>query len=187
MCLQPLSFYRNADLNEEVGDLNEGAHKVQVFSDGVLSRILDNGEIETVGNIANGILREFSHEYASLSVYCIYYLIIPADEFTNEIDVIDKELLKKFGGSATVIFNLEKFFARLDKLLEENSYTYKRQSVEYLDIEKHTGRLTPFQKNNKYKHQKELRLAVKNETEDEKMLIEIGNLSDIAYTVAIGE
>jgi hypothetical protein len=187
MCLQPLSFYRKEEHNDEVGDLNEGAHKVDFFSNAILSRVLDNGETEVVGNITNGVHREFSHEYASLSVYCIYYLIIPANDYTNELDVIDEKLLRKFGGSATVIYNLEKFFERLDDYLETKSISYKRQSVEYLDLELNLNQLNPFQKDKKYEHQNELRLAVKNEVEDERMLITIGNLSDIAYSVAIRE
>jgi hypothetical protein len=187
MCLQPLSFYRKEEHNDEVGDLNEGAHKVDFFSNAILSRVLDNGETEVVGNITNGVHREFSHEYASLSVYCIYYLIIPANDYTNELDVIDEKLLRKFGGSATVIYNLEKFFERLDDYLETKSISYKRQSVEYLDLELNLNQLNPFQKDKKYEHQNELRLAVKNEVEDKRMLITIGNLSDIAYSVAIRE
>jgi len=187
MCLQPLSFYRKADHNEEIGDLNDGAHKVKYFSKVVVSRGLDNGETEVVGHMTNGVHREFSHEYAYLSVHCIYYLIIPTDEYTNEKDAIDEHLLKKFGGSATVIYNLEKFFERLDSFLETRSYSYKRQSIEYIDIEKNYNQLSPFQKDKKYEHQKELRLAVKNEVEDGKMILEIGDLSDIAYTVTTTE
>jgi hypothetical protein len=109
MYLQPLRYYRKEDHNDEVGDLNEGAHIVKAFSKAVLHRVLNNGEKVLVGNITNGIHREFSHEYPSLSVYCIYYLIIPAKDYTNELDVIDEKLLRKFGGSATVIYNLKNF------------------------------------------------------------------------------
>ncbi|QDE31601.1 hypothetical protein [Shewanella polaris] len=150
MFLQPLSFYRKEDHNDEVGDLNEGAHKVKPFSKGILKRVLENGETEIVGTMTNGIHREFSHEYSSLAVYCIYYLIMPASDYTNELDVINEKLLKEFGGSATVIYNLEKFFDRLDIYLEENSYSYKRQSVEYIDVMKYLKKLTPFQKDKKY-------------------------------------
>ncbi|WP_409439433.1 hypothetical protein [Psychromonas sp. GE-S-Ul-11] len=187
MCLQPLSYYRNSEHNEEVGDLNEGAHKVKAFSKATVSRVLDNGETELVGEITDGMHREFSHEYASLSVYCLYYLIIPVNEYKNELDAINENLLNKFGGSAIVIYNLESFFERLDNYLKSKSLSYKRQSIEYIDIEKHTQKLTPFQKDNKYEHQNELRLAVINEIEDGRMLFEIGNLGDIAYTVTTGE
>lgn len=185
--LQPLSFYRKEDHNDEVGDLNEGAHKIKPFSNTILNRVLENGEIEAVGTMTNGIHRELSHEYASLSVYCIYYLIMPASDYTNELDAINVKLLKEFGGSATVIYNLEKFFERLDTYLEDKSYSYKRQSVEYIDVMKYSSQLSPFQKDKKYEHQNELRLAVKNEFEDEPLLLKIGDLSDIAFTVNIGE
>jgi len=187
MFLQPLSFYRKEDHNDEVGDLNEGAHKVKPFSNAILKRVLENGETEVVGTMTNGIHREFSHEYSSLSVYCIYYLIMPASDYTNELDVINEKLLKEFGGSATVIYNLEKFFDRLDIYLEDKSYSYKRQSVEYIDVMKYLKQLTPFQKDKKYEHQNELRLAVKNEVEDEPLLLNIGDLNDIAFTVCLGE
>lgn len=185
MYLQPLSFYRKKDLNDEVGDVNEGAHIVRAFSNAVLHRILDSGKKELVGNITNGVHREFSHEYASLSVYCIYYLIIPAKDYTNERDLIDEKLLKEFGGSATVIYNLEKFYDRLDTYLEKTSYSYNRQSVEYIDVIEHREQLTPFQKDKKYEHQNEFRLAVKNEREETPLLLAIGNLNDIAFSVSL--
>lgn len=187
MYLQPLSFYRKEDHNDEVGDLNEGAHKIESFSNAILNRVLENGEIEPVGTMNHGIHREFSHEYASLSVYCIYYLIIPTSDYTNELDVINEKLLKKFGGSATVICNLDKFFERLDIYLEDKSYSYKRQTVEYIDVMNYSTQLTPFQKDKKYEHQNELRLVVKNEVEDEPLLLKIGDLSDIAFIIRIGE
>jgi len=187
MYLQPLSFYRKEGHNDEVGDLNEGAHKVKAFTNAIVNRVLDNGVTEVVGTMANGTHREFSHEYASLSVYCIYYLIMRASDYTNELDVINDDLLKKFGGSATVIYNLEKFFERLDIYLKAKSYSYKRQSIEYIDVMGHSNQLTPFQKDKRYEHQNELRLAVINEIEDKPLLLDIGDLSDIAFTVSIGE
>ena len=186
MYLQPLSFFRKEDHNDEVGDLNEGAHIVKAFSNATFHRVLDSGEKELVGHMT-GVRREFSHEYASLSVYCMYHLIIPAKDYINELDVIDDKLLREFGGSATVIYNLEKFYDRLDTYLEEKSYCYERRLVEYIDVIKHPEQLTPFQKDKKYEHQNELRLAIKNETEKAPLLLAIGNLNDIAFSVSLVE
>jgi hypothetical protein len=42
-------------------------------------------------------------------------------------------------------------------------------------------------KDKKYEHQNELRLAVINEIEEAPLLLAIGNLSDIAFSVCLGE
>ena len=183
-----LKSYRESD-NSEVGDKNEGAHKVRYRSECKVSRVNSTtGKNEEIGILQDVIHREFNDIYEYSRVYCMYYAISPKDKVDKLSSIIDDQIIKKFEyDSVAVFFNLEAFYDRLDNHLENNGNPYRRGVVDYIDISETERNLTPFDKDLSFKHQNEFRVCVQNVDGEHAFITSIGDLSDISFVVGVKE
>lgn len=92
---------------------------------------------------------------------------------------MDLNYFQGFGDCACVIHKPKEFIGNIIKELTDNGYLTTYQLVEYYDPEIHNGSLNIFKKQNKFSHQKELRIHVDSD-KNEPIIVNIGSLENIA-------
>jgi hypothetical protein len=178
-----LKEYRDSEQNQ-VGDPSEGAFSVNPFGEGKV-QLLDeaSGEYKDVGTITNGVAREFWNNNLSKRVFSICYHVIMSKSVTQLSELIDPNLMTKFGYDSFVIIpNVNAFLERVDKVLTLRNLYYSGRKVNYIGMDKKRTELTPFDKDVKYIDQNEFRLVIDNP--DAPEFIELGSLEGIAHLFA---
>src|SRR5699024_6458538 len=99
-----------------------------------------------------------------------------------------KRRLVSFGDSVLLITNLEEFFVRMKKGLNDAGISYTRDRVKYYegntmehiqDIQDNNARIG-FWKRKKYEYQQEYRFLAFDTIIDDHLIIDIENLNDIS-------
>ncbi len=90
----------------------------------------------------------------------------------------------QFGDSVLLIQSQKQFLNRVDAKLRELSYEYECRLVEYFDSSSFIGMLDLFRKKIFHSYQNELRIWIKNDS-DEPITFKLGPLSDIAIAFSI--
>ncbi|WP_135380789.1 hypothetical protein [Vibrio tasmaniensis] len=177
--------YRDSD-NSEVRDLNEGAHSLVWEEFGTIRRQARIGVPEVKLDGHNITIREYNTAYESARVYCMYHSSTDFCETFPLSDIVDRELMQKFDyDTVAVVFDLPRFYERLDQKLDGLRSTYKRGNVSYVDLSKGKNEVTPFDKDLKFRHQNEFRICMLNIDGAEPYLLKVGNLEDISVQCSI--
>jgi len=127
-----------------------------------------------------------------LNVFCIYaahsgdFEGVSEDNiesFKKQLEIPDECL--KLGEYAVFITNVSKFTERVQASVKDNNYGLTASLVEYYDPETFHGTFSGtesiFRKRDEYQHQKEYRYVFHSDLQgDEPLILNIGNLSDIA-------
>lgn len=105
-------------------------------------------------------------------------------EFSDEI--------KKMGDSYLIINNPREFMNRFLTTLDQSGYCYRHGIIEYYDPSENHKKLGLFRKQNNYKYQKEYRIVIELNPENNTQLpdhikVDIGNLEDIAEICSIDQ
>ncbi|WP_061034096.1 hypothetical protein [Vibrio splendidus] len=177
--------YRDSD-NCEVGDLNEGAHSLVWEESATITRQASVGTPEVKFEGYNVTIREYNTAYESARVYCMYYSSTDFRETFLLSEIVDRELMEKFNyDSVAVVFDLPKFYERLDKKMSSIRAAYKRGNVSYVDLSKGKSEVTPFDKDLRFSHQNEFRICMLNIEGTKPYPLKIGNLEDISVQCSI--
>jgi len=180
--------YRKSE-NSEVRDVNEGAHRIFNSTDTRLT-MLEPSSLSPIasGFFENVTVREFSETAEHSRIYCMYSKLIDLTKEVPLSEVLDIELIKRFGyESVLVIAPVDKFYERLDKHFSLNDYAYKRSLVEYEDLSQGRKDLTPFIKDLYFKNQNEYRVCIQNMRGGKPTFINIGSLEDISQVVDVSK
>lgn len=87
--------------------------------------------------------------------------------------------IQSFGDSVLLIMNPNIFLSRIHKELDRLGFqNHRSDKITYYE-NNYSGDITPFMKNEKFKHQSEFRIFVPNEKQ-EPIRLNIGSLHDIA-------
>ena len=111
------------------------------------------------------------------NLYCLYCVDMTNAGSEGQISVDEKN--KEFGSHVLVLLNSEMFEEKLYNELKNRNLEYHFGHVNYLDLKKHSGRKTLFQKDIKYSFQNEFRIFIENPTQD-TLILKLGDLSDIS-------
>ncbi|EGR1075943.1 hypothetical protein EFU47_17460 [Vibrio cholerae] len=179
-----MDFRKNE--NTEVGDKNEGAHRI-VNSANMSLTVFDHSFQPIMnGNLENVMVREFSESSNESRIYCMYRTLVDVSEDVELSKLLDVDLIERFGyESILIIAQVNEFYQRLDNYLSKESFIYKRSCVEYKDLSKGTLEVSPFIKDLRYKPQSEYRICIQKIDGNEPLVINIGSLSDIAQIIDV--
>ncbi len=179
--------YRESN-NNEVRDLNEGVNSLVWEEFATVTKQASVGTPEIKFDAHNVTIREYSTTYESARVYCMYRSSSDIRKTFRLSDIIDRKLMEKFDyDSVAVVFDLPKFYDRLDQKLSSLRAAYKRGNVSYVDLSKGKSEVTPFDKDLRFSHQNEFRICMLNIEGMEPYLLKIGNLEDISVQCSIFE
>jgi|GEM_PF-3818731 len=130
------------------------------------------------------------NDVLSWSVFCLY-AIHPGkylDKGIDDLDVYRKYLtlhsrLKRFGDYVLFIKNPDVFCERVVAACKRDNLNLTMSPIAYYDLEKHHGaipdQLIGLVKPDKYKHQNEYRIIIRNAPTDGPYKLDVGSLSDI--------
>ncbi|MDN3699657.1 hypothetical protein QWY97_20335 [Vibrio cortegadensis] len=180
--------YRASE-NGEIGDLNEGAHRVGRHHDVTISKLNpDTNDYEQIAYSNDVVSRHFNEIYEGSRIFCMYYAIVEVQGAIQLSDVIDVNLLNDFEyDHVVIIHDLKTFYERLDSYFDKTGIAYRRGTVEYIDFSNGIDFLTPFKKDIVYSHQQEFRLCIQGISGDKAHDVEIGSLSDISFECNVKE
>ena len=88
-----------------------------------------------------------------------------------------------FGEYAVIIQDAKEFITRVQNYCKEKQLEPKCSHVKYYEEKTEQGRLNPFMKREKYSYQKEARIYIQSANPQEKLILNIGCLRDIAFLV----
>ncbi|MDV7104889.1 hypothetical protein R3X26_10805 [Vibrio sp. TH_r3] len=190
MRLGRFASFRQFD-NCQIGDKNEGTHKIETAkSVNVLRKNPETNEFEQILDSAeaNVRIRHYNDLNESSRIFCFYYAIVDLTKEVRLSEVIDKDMLQEFQYDYVVgIYNLKKFYKKLDDCLDKTDFPYRRGMVEYVDLSQGKEQVSPFEKDLRFSHQRELRLCVQNVADDAPLYIEIGDISKFSFECSVDE
>lgn len=117
-----------------------------------------------------------------IKIFCLS-IICKRDEIRDDYKIFD-DRMKKFGDSFLLISNPKIFLNKLQKslisLLLENTISWSDyRKIQYFNPNLYDGEVGPFKKIDHFSHQKEFRIAVKDDS-DKPFILEIGSLKNIS-------
>lgn len=112
------------------------------------------------------------------NLFCVYAIDV-AKEPVNKKLRVQKRVLD-FGNYCLFISDPHELIRRTRRALESLHTPFSHRFVEYLDLSKHKGPKTVFQKDLAYNYQQEFRIFIKTD-QDKPVTIDIGDLSDISF------
>ena len=110
------------------------------------------------------------------NLYCLYCVDMTDAIDEGEISVDEKN--GDFGTHALIFLNTDKFEEILFAELSLKKLNFHYGHVEYIDLKKHKGRKTLFQKDISYSYQNEFRIFIDNPTL-EPLILKLGDLTEI--------
>lgn len=156
-------------------DPNEGISSLEQMKDGII-------EMKPVDSLPDHPWQKFGFKkgifttYRKGNIFCMSRFIIPSGNKIAEIELSPQ--FDEFGGHFLVVMNQPIFFDRLKVAIDKGKYNVSGNIVEYVNLEKHTGKRSPFIKDQKDSWQVEYRIYFDTEME-EPLSFEMGNISDI--------
>jgi hypothetical protein len=160
--MRSLSYFIDLEDDDNRADSEEG---LAALFQGQLITIEMAGH--TLDGVVSASVRRDTTEH--FNVYCMYAL--------KDDSLYVDPLNIGFGDTVVIIYRLGEFYRRLQTALAGRGY--KCDFVEYIDPTLHHGELGPFRKFNKYKHQSEYRILLRDGSPD-PVDVRLGSLRDIA-------
>lgn len=194
--MKNLQYYidlETATDDEDIGDKFDGLLPLQDVK--ISMYTFDSKEFITQ---FNALIATMNLGYKKSPVFCMFIMdyrnststTLNGDELTLRFEFSEeqKRRLVNFGDSVLLITNLEEFFARMKKGLNDAEISYTRDRVKYYegntmehiqDIRDNNARIG-FWKRKKYEYQQEYRFLAFDTIIDDHLIIDIENLNDIS-------
>lgn len=171
-----LSNHRQAEGNKERQDAHEGAVSNIYLKNPVLT-IQPDGFKE--GKVLN-VSQLFINNHQDVSELRTYSLIaLRRSDFGPEGVLKLDPSLKEFGDKFVLFVDHLQFMKRIASYLNSNRFFFEHDFVSYYNRTNNYEALTPFHKNDRFKHQKEYRIVV-NYGSPGPLKFRIGSIEDIA-------
>lgn len=164
-----LPYFAKCD-NTLIGDPLETVSDIKTYNKHD-NMVLTNLDKNISFKILNGTILK---HYYNCFAYCLHFF--DADEHSGK-----DPFQLSFKGEYFLIINGPKFLDRLNEELLKMRIDYSYGHVSYQDFFNYSGTRTPFQKDLKYKIDREWRLLLPNEKDDKVFQFEMGNLEDISF------
>lgn len=171
----PIEYFKNLE-DKFRGDNYEGVRYIKNYPPGHFKMTISGKEIDHNFKYFNFHLKgAYEKSLGNIySLYCLSSKNLRGDKpFT-----IDKRI-KSFGDTALLIKDNPKFLNLIEHQLEKKRLHYIHGFVKYYNKHLYTGPIDVFNKPNEYSYQHEFRIYIKRRS-DEPLIINIGNLKDIA-------
>lgn len=178
--MQTAQYFKTLEDDEGRGDKLEGAVKVEQLT---WLKIL-SGDQEILIEKSNGSMIRGNVVTDDPNFNCNIYSMIGLTEADINIETPIDLSNSSLGDYFILIYNVREFNKRIQGKLDEMKLKNSWGMVTYYDEYQHNGHLDIFKKSSKFKSQKEVRY-VANRNENEPLMIEIGNISDIAIASSI--
>jgi hypothetical protein len=169
-----LEYYRNYEDDKNIGDKNEGISNIFHPDENIkfyfYSLVIKGGEPFEILDII-GPVCDFSNYYKNTYIYCLSY-------FTRK-DIIEKTIYEdivleqKDWDSVFFFLDPEDFVNTIKTSLNEYNPIICR--VQYFDYSKDQDNLDVFSKSDKYRFQKEIRIALQYSGKSEQHINQICN------------
>ena len=174
----PLKYFREIerkDFNRHDG--REGAFKTEVVENPEDYKFsIDGEEVPITLNFLR--INEFDSAKEFYKLFCLFG--IKRKHVSGE-PFLDEKILE-FGEKALLIFDLQEFIKRVNKRLKELGIDFKYGHVSYYEENGVNENLTVFHKPNKFKHQDEFRIFIKEDSQT-PFSFKIGSIEDISKII----
>ena len=178
--MQTAQYFKTLEDDEGRGDKLEGAIKVEQLT--WLKMLTGDRELEI--KKSNGTMIRGNVITDDLNFKCNIYSLIGLTEDDINIETPIDLTNSSLGDYFILIFNVREFNKRIKEKLDEMKLKNSWGLVNYYDEYQHEGKLDIFMKSAKFKSQKEIRYVAFRD-ENEPLIFEIGNISDIAIKCSI--
>lgn len=178
--MQTAQYFKTLKDDEGRGDKLEGAVKVEQLT--WIKMLSGDHEIEI--KKSNGTMIRGNVVTDDLNFNCNIYSMIGLTEDDINIETPIDLTNSSLGDYFILIFNVREFNKRIKGKLDEMKLKISWGLVNYYDEYQHEGKLDIFMKSAKFKSQKEIRYVAFRD-ENEPLIFEIGNISDIAIKCSI--
>ena len=177
-----IRYFRSIENDNNRGDKNEGKAFIKQAK---------NLEVSVKGEIIGTAEKAqiyFDSDKNTGNIFCIYGVESSTIDQTiiSRQKVLIEEESRDFGKAALLIFDIREFLNRISESLKALRKEFKIKPVYYFDPNTYQGKLNPYFKSNKYKHQNEVRLLIQN-TEEEPFEFYIGDISDISRKIPVSD
>lgn len=191
-----LRYFKHYEEAEKcnIGDKHEGLTG-WIQPDDVKMKIENNktGETFYIDGFVKPVRLGYLH-HDDYHVYCMSALYFDDETDYEDLDALRTEVMLKLdrgdlGDYCSVIFGVEQFFSRLDKMLfdeDQKDHNVGRGLVQYYDADTFSGTFDGddafLRKANSFSHQREFRIFTWNGTKgNNPRILNIGDLSDIVF------
>mgnify|MGYP000877935856 FL=1 len=178
--MQTAQYFKTLEDDEGRGDKLEGAINVEQLT---WIKML-SGDQEILIEKSNGSMIRGNVVTDDLNFNCNIYSMIGLTEDDINIEAPIDLSNSSLGDYFILIYNVREFNKRIKEKLEEMKLKNSWDMVTYYDEYQHEGKLDIFMKSAKFKSQKEIRYVAFRD-ENEPLIFEIGNISDIAIKCSI--
>lgn len=174
--LNTVNYFRSLEELQK-GDENEGIIRIEqvdwikIEVGGKFIELRKNAKID---NLSSGQLRINKLDLVG-NIYSM--IALSSNRIANS--VICNELNTKLGDTFLIITDAKQFLSRVSSQLNNLGLKHQFNFVTYYDTHSYTGDLSIFNKENRFKHQSEFRIFVKNQT-DKPIKIKIGPINEIS-------
>jgi hypothetical protein len=186
MFFNTVDWFRQAEMNQERFDGNEGASSIKQL---VWIKLRAEDGQEFYFSKPGHPRHETSHGKLASANWIIHEERPKGNIYScigvgvNESGVLgDDEIdprFKKFGDVVVVIANPNMFLTRVAAALNNRGFRYQIGPVKYYDPDAYEGKLNPHRKKISHAYQKEVRIWIENDT-DEPLKLTVGSIRDIA-------
>lgn len=181
----PVSFFLDIEDNGLRGDPMENVTHLNNIENGTLwmkPASAPDSEFKRLNNIHGKFKSWIDRPFGNL--FCLYAINVLTQPL-GTVYTIDARN-KQFGGQFLLIHEPSEFLDRLRKTLIRRNIGFAYDMVQYLNLSKHNGQKSIFQKDLAYGYQREFRVFINN-TRAEPLLLEIGSLADISSILDVSD
>lgn len=181
-------FFKNNELYTDIAryDKHEG---IALYAQPKSSFLELNGHQFNMENIGSPITMYF-YKNNSKNIFCMWSLATNADGFFRDDDIFIDEKNKDFGEDVVVLTSPQLFLERVIEAVKKRKLNTKIGLVNYYDETEHKNfadNEVLFNKLSKFSYQKEYRVVIDTNIENNPYILEIGDLSDICIITTIAE
>lgn len=177
---RPIKYFFKIEDGNVRGDKWEAVYKSQFIGEATIRvREADNPNAQWKNMDSDNVQTRVSNPNALGNLFCMSRIqIFPTATITT---IYLDETLRGFGRYYLLVTNQNEFFRRIREAISKQKITAEAHQIEYLDLGRHTGDKTLFQKDQQYSWQQEFRIFFRTElAEDFQFTIgPIGDISEI--------
>lgn len=173
--MKPLDFYRKLEKDQQRGDPYEGVSALWQPSQIGELRIGDHAIPPS--DLAEAV-RFSRDDDRTCAVFCMGAITGSSIDRHLRLGapLVDPRNLE-FGDTAIAITKMDPFLHRFRTAVERTGLGFATGTVEYLSVHAHDGEWGPFRKDQRFEHQQEWRLVVRNPPSD-PFVLSLGSLED---------
>lgn len=173
--MNTLEFYRKIENNDEIRDIFEGVTKLIPFSKIYMNTGDSWEDIEIFEKSPLGYFAPNSNKY---NIFCLYAIF--SDDNRSLVEHL--KINNSFGDTTLIIYNPKEFIRRIEERCITRGLKHFCSRVQYFSEYNLPEKISPFNKRDKYSHQKEVRLVIQNKSNN-PIVLHIGSIEDIATII----